>query len=199
MIKLKKSKIFIIPILSIFFFITSLFLFEFKWWLPREQLDFIPVFLLILTFIIFEIFALLINLKILKSSITLLKEQLVVKSLQEKNILIMCVVFPLTMLFEEVLFRLYFFTFVFTHFGFFMAFVLGTLVFSFYHIHIWFQFQNKRVLISFILISALLGMLLNITLLNLGLIACIFVHGILVLGLFYDIHLRINHNYQNLY
>ncbi|MBN1799954.1 MAG: CPBP family intramembrane metalloprotease [Candidatus Lokiarchaeota archaeon] len=196
MVSLKNLRKWIIPLLAIVFLVISIFVYGLRWWFPRDQIDW-QIILFLFTFIaLFEITALILNPKILKNSIDLLKDQMVVKALQRKDLTTLVIIFPLTMLFEELLFRLFIFVTLFVSLDLFFATTIGTLSFSIYHIHIWFEFKNKKILSSFILFSALLGFILNLMVYYIGLFACVVIHLISVLWLFQNISKKINLSYS---
>ncbi|MFX1276935.1 MAG: CPBP family intramembrane glutamic endopeptidase [Promethearchaeota archaeon] len=116
-----------------------------------------------------------------------MKEHFVVKALNEKNYIDILLNFPLVMIFEEILFRLYIFVFIFRIFGLVVAIILSALIFGIYHLHIWFEFKDMRITYSFMFISGLLGLILGMIIYYFGILACIFVHWSTILVFFYFI------------
>ena len=187
MIDIIKFKIITIPVVTVILLLISIFIIGISWWGPQEFISIFSILFLILSLLIFEIFAIYIIPVIQKDSITEMEQHFLVKSIREKNIINIWLFFPLTMLFEELIFRLYIFVFLYITFGFITAIILGAFTFGLYHIHTWFEFKNKNITYSFIIISTILGIILNILMYYFGLPTCIIVHWVTVFMIFYFI------------
>jgi len=89
----------------------------------------------------------------------------------------------LIMIIEELIFRYYLIGFLLTQLELdvITAILVSSIIFSLYHIHMWFKFKNLRILIIYLSHSFLLGLFNGYILLTLGIIPCILVHYSLVL------------------
>lgn len=98
--------------------------------------------------------------------------------------------FPITMLFEELLFRgiLLGSLIEFAEFDIFTSVLLSSAIFGLYHIHIWFVFKNKRMTIVFITYSFVLGILCGVIFPIFGILGCTLFHYLNV----FAIYLRIS-------
>jgi membrane protease YdiL (CAAX protease family) len=107
---------------------------------------------------------------------------------------VLFIFFPLTMIMEELIFRYYLIGLLLNEImvGFILAIVISSIAFSMYHIHIWFRFKNLNILISYLVSSFLLGIYNGFILLTLGIFACIFIHTVLVLILYYNIYKKLS-------
>ena len=122
-----------------------------------------------------------------------IKKQDVIHAMISKNHKAVIWIFlPMTMLFEELIFRYYMIGLLLNQGGLniISAILISSIVFSLYHIHTWFRFKNLRILLIYFGNSFLLGLFNGYILLTLGLIPCIFIHFALVLLLYYKIYTR---------
>ena len=125
----------------------------------------------------------------------LMKQHDVIKALLNGNdIIVLLVFFPLTMIMEEFIFRYYLIGVLLYELklGVILAILISSLVFSLYHLHIWFRFKNLKILISYLISSLLLGIYSAFLLITLGIFACITVHTILVLVLYYNLYKKLS-------
>lgn len=125
----------------------------------------------------------------------LMKQHDVVKALMNRNdILVLIVFFPLTMIMEELIFRYYLIGLLINQFmvGPILAITISSIVFSVYHIHIWFRFKDLKILVSYLISSFLLGIYNALILLSLGIFACVIVHLILVFILYYNLYRKLS-------
>ena len=189
---LSKIKTITIPILIIFLLFGSFIFIDLKWWGPSEPFSLLSFIIFPIIILLFEIFAIFIIQKLIKDSIFKMKEHLVVKALNEKNFLDLLLNFPLVIVFEEILFRLYLFVFIFNIFGLVVAIILSALIFSIYHLHVWFEFKDIRITYNFMFISGLLGLILGMIIYYFGIITSIIIHWLVVLSLFYYIEKKTN-------
>ena len=104
------------------------------------------------------------------------------------------VFFPLTMIMEELIFRYYIIGLLLKELmgGVILAIIVSSIIFSIYHIHIWFRFKDKTILISYLITSFLLGIYNGIILLTLGIFACIIVHTVIVFILYYNLYKKLS-------
>lgn len=120
-------------------------------------------------------------------SLELIKEHDVIQALiTKKKRLVLFSLFLITMIMEELIFRYYFLSLLFHSLTLDLILVLSisSLVFSLYHIHIWFTYKNLRIFGIFFINSFLLGFLLGFIFLTLGFFFCVLVHSLVAL-LFY--------------
>jgi membrane protease YdiL (CAAX protease family) len=100
--------------------------------------------------------------------------------------------FPLIMISEELIFRLYLISFLLNEIrlDLISAILVSSLIFSLYHVYMWFKYKNKRVFIIYFGSSFLLGLFNGFILLTLGVIICVLIHYFLVIDLYYSIFKR---------
>jgi membrane protease YdiL (CAAX protease family) len=123
-------------------------------------------------------------------SLEAIKKHDVIQSLTEKkNRLNTVVIFIITMIMEELIFRYYLINILFhsLNLSSILALILSSLFFSFYHIHTWFSFKNVRVLIIFLSNSFLLGLFLGFIFLTLGFFYCIVIHSIIAFLFYFNL------------
>jgi membrane protease YdiL (CAAX protease family) len=125
----------------------------------------------------------------------IMKQHDVVKALMDgNNKLVLIIIFPLTMIMEELIFRYYLIGILLNELNveLILTFVISSVIFSLYHIHIWFRFTDRNILISYLITSFLLGIYNGFILLNLGIFACIIVHGVLVFIIYYNLYKKLS-------
>ncbi len=123
-------------------------------------------------------------------SLEAIKEHDVIKSLTEKkDRLITLLLFIITMIMEELIFRYYLISILFHSLDLNMILVLiiSSLVFSLYHIHTWFIFRNMRILGIFLSYSFLLGLFLGFIFLTLGFFYCLILHPIIAFLIYFNL------------
>ena len=88
------------------------------------------------------------------------------------------VIFPLTMLMEELLFRFYAITILIEliNLNSILAILISSSIFSIYHIHFWFRYHDFRIFLSYLILSFFLGLLNGYVFINYGLIPCVIIH-----------------------
>jgi len=124
-----------------------------------------------------------------------MKHHDVIKALLNKNgKTILFVFFPLTMIMEEFIFRYYLMGLLLFQLklGFILVILISSVVFSLYHLHIWFKFKNLKILISYLISSFLLAIYNGYLLITLGIFVCIIVHTILVFILYYNLYKKLS-------
>lgn len=123
-------------------------------------------------------------------SLEAIKEHDVIKALTEKkkrfNTLLLFIV---TMIMEELIFRYYFISFLFhsLNLSTILALIISSLFFSLYHIHTWFTFKNLRILGIFLSNSFLLGLFLGFIFLNIGFFYCIIIHSFIAFIFYFNL------------
>ena len=129
-----------------------------------------------------------------------IKNQDVINALiNNNNKPIIWVFFPMIMIIEELIFRYYLIgiLLIFLQVSVIMAIVISSIIFSLYHVHIWFRFKNLRILIINLGYSFLLGCFNGYILLTLGIIPCILIHYILVIMMYFGIYKKFYKNKKN--
>ena len=124
-----------------------------------------------------------------------MKHHEVIKALLNKNgKTLLFVFFPLTMIMEEFIFRYYLIGILLYQLksGLFLAILISSVIFSLYHLHIWFKFKNLKILISYLISSFLLALYNGYLLITLGIFVCIIVHTILVFILYYNLYKKLS-------
>ncbi|MHA1239780.1 MAG: CPBP family intramembrane glutamic endopeptidase, partial [Promethearchaeota archaeon] len=124
-----------------------------------------------------------------------MKHHEVIKALLNKNgKTLLFIFFPLTMIMEEFIFRYYLIGILLYQLksGLFLAILISSVIFSLYHLHIWFKFKNLKILISYLISSFLLALYNGYLLITLGIFVCIIVHTILVFILYYNLYKKLS-------
>ena len=124
-----------------------------------------------------------------------MKHHEVIKALLNKNgKTLLFVFFPLTMIMEEFIFRYYLIGILLCQLksGLFLAILISSVIFSLYHLHIWFKFKNLKILISYLISSFLLAIYNGYLLTTLGIFVCIIVHAILVFILYCNLYKKLS-------
>ncbi len=125
----------------------------------------------------------------------IMKHHEVINALLNKNSkTLLFVFFPLTMIMEEFIFRYYLIGILLYQLksGLFLAILISSVIFSLYHLHIWFKFKNLKILISYLISSFLLALYNGYLLTTLGIFVCIIVHTILVFILYYNLYNKLS-------
>ena len=186
-----KQKRILIPILTIILLIISLVFIDLKWWYPQGIINLINFGIILLIIILFELFAIIFIDFFQKDSIEKMRNHLVIDAIIKKKNKVIFFHFPLIIIFEEFLFRLLIFTILYNLFGYYLGSLINTLIFGIYHIHIWFEFKDKKITFSLIMISISLGLILCACLVIFGILVCVVIHYLLVLILLYYMKTRI--------
>lgn len=100
------------------------------------------------------------------------------------------IIFPLTMLMEEFIFRFYIISIFIININPTFVVVLSSLIFAIYHIHFWFRLKNLRIFLSYFILSFFLGLLNGYVFLNFGLILCFFVHYGLAFEIYHHFYVK---------
>ncbi|MFX1313045.1 MAG: type II CAAX prenyl endopeptidase Rce1 family protein [Promethearchaeota archaeon] len=126
-------------------------------------------------------------------NIEIMKNHDVVNAFINKdNQIIVWLFFPITMIFEELVFRYYLigFLIILLELSPFQVILLSSLSFSLYHLHTWFSVKNLKLRLINLIIPFILGLFNGYLFLKLGLIPCIGIHYFIALFLYYNIYRR---------
>lgn len=98
--------------------------------------------------------------------------------------------FMIIMIIEELIFRYYIIGFLLNQLDLevILAIFISSIIFSLFHIHIWFSFKNIRILLINLGYSFLLGLFNGYILLTLGIFPCVGIHYALAMYLYYSIY-----------
>ena len=124
-----------------------------------------------------------------------MKQHDVINALLNKDgKIILFVFFPLTMIMEEFIFRYYLIGFLINQLKLeiFSVLLISSVIFSLYHIHIWFRFKDFNIFVAYLISSLFLGIYNGYILLSLGIFACIIIHSILVFLLYYNLYKKLS-------
>ena len=118
------------------------------------------------------------------------KHDVIEALINKTNKLRLWLFFPIIMVIEELIFRYYCIGFLINQVDVdvIMAIIISSLVFSLFHIHIWFSFKNLRILLINLGYSFLIGLFNGYTFITLGLFPCIGIHYALAIYLYYIIY-----------
>lgn len=99
-------------------------------------------------------------------------------------------IFPLTMLMEELLFRFHAITIIIDliNLNSTLAVLISSSIFSIYHIHFWFRYNDVRIFISYLILSFFLGLLNGYVFIHYGLIICFIIHYGLAFELYFYLY-----------
>ena len=102
--------------------------------------------------------------------------------------------FPLTMIMEEFIFRYYLIGYLINQLKLeiLLVILISSIIFSLYHIHIWFRFKDFKIFVVYLIFSLFLGIYNGYILLSLGIFACIITHSILVFLLYYNLYKKLS-------
>ncbi|MHA1197047.1 MAG: CPBP family intramembrane glutamic endopeptidase [Promethearchaeota archaeon] len=130
-------------------------------------------FLLLALGLVFLYFSL--NEKVMKE---FQKHPLVNALITKKNILFNLFIFSMTMIMEELIFRLYLIAFFLDILKllFVVAILMDGVIFSLYHLHFLTRFKNARIIWIYLIFSFFLGTFNSYILVKFGLISCILIH-----------------------
>lgn len=107
---------------------------------------------------------------------------------------VLFIFFPLTMIMEEFIFRYYLIGFLINQLKLeiISVILISSVIFSLYHIHIWFRFKNFKIFVAYLISSFCLGIYNGYILLSLGIFTCIIAHSILVFLLYYNLYKKLS-------
>ena len=128
-----------------------------------------------------------------KDNLEIIKKHDVIYVLVEKQKRIVILsLFLITMMMEELIFRNYLIILLIRTLNLheFLGIFISSLVFSLYHVHIWFKFRDLRIFVIYLSYSFFLGLFNGLMLLTLGLITCIIIHTCLSFLFYYNLYNR---------
>lgn len=188
-----KFKKFAIPIINLVLILYSFIDIDLGWWFLRENITLISLIIFLFLIFLFELLTIIVIKLFIKSSIHNLSSHFLINALNEKDYATIIIQFSLIIIFEELIFRLYLFTYISRFFNLFLAFILSSSIFGLYHLHIWYEFKDKRLTCFFVLMSCLLGIILGFLLYCYGLFISIIIHFSISLGFFYYVKTNLPH------
>jgi len=108
--------------------------------------------------------------------------------------IVLLVFFPLTMIMEEFIFRYYLIGYLINQLKLeiLLVILISSIIFSLFHIHIWFRFKDFKIFVVYLIFSLFLGIYNGYILLSLGIFACIITHSILVFLLYYNLYKKLS-------
>ncbi|MHA2390573.1 MAG: CPBP family intramembrane glutamic endopeptidase [Promethearchaeota archaeon] len=186
------KKFTIIGIVSVLLIIPIFFGVYTENFIAKER-DLLTVLTLVMGMLIFIFFSRIINIfGYNKKNIDLMRNQNVVEALLHKNQIILWFFFPLTMIMEELIFRYYIISFLFStlQLNIILTIVLSSISFSLYHIHTWFYFKNVTILLINLSYTLLLGLFNGYIFFTLGIIPCIIIHFLIAFYSYHNLYRR---------
>ncbi|MFX0003400.1 MAG: CPBP family intramembrane glutamic endopeptidase [Candidatus Hodarchaeota archaeon] len=108
------------------------------------------------------------------------------------NKLVIWLFFPVIIIIEELIFRYYSIGILvqILKLESIAAIFISSLVFSLFHIHIWFRYKNLKILLVNLIYPFLMGLYISYIFLKLGIISCILIHFFIALTLYYNLYRR---------
>lgn len=120
----------------------------------------------------------------------IMKDHDVINAFRKREFKMLFFWFPITIIMEELIFRLYLATFLLSLFDVFFVLIIASFIFGSYHVHILYSLKNKRITLIFVGYSYILGLFLNFILLTIGILFCIVLHYLLVIFTYYNLYKR---------
>jgi len=116
--------------------------------------------------------------------------------ISKKNRVFVLIIFSITMIMEELIFRYYFIGILdsLLNLNFYLTILISSVAFSVYHIHIWFSFKNLKLLLINLIYSFLMGLYLGYIFLSYGYFSCIIAHYIIAFLMHYNLYRRYKNN-----
>lgn len=194
--KLELSKKYLAITVVVFILIIPLFFNVYTEFLFISDLNLFTLAYFLVGFVVLLVFGKMMNLFIFKgTSKEVMKHHDVVKALMNKDgRTILIIFFPLTMIMEEFTFRYYLIDFLLNSLKLDIvpAILISSIIFSLYHIHIWFRFKNFKIFVAYLMYSLFLGIYNGYILLSLGIFTCILTHSILVFISYYSLYKKLS-------
>jgi membrane protease YdiL (CAAX protease family) len=128
-----------------------------------------------------------------KESLNYMKEHDVLQALINKeNRFLILVLFIITMVMEELIFRFYVIGFLAQTLGLSIpiSLFISSIAFSLYHIHTWLTYKDIRISVVYISNSFLLGLFVGFIFITLGIIFSIIFHSILAFLFYFNLYKR---------
>jgi len=119
------------------------------------------------------------------------KQQVVVNAMLSRKKFIVYGIFPLTMLMEELIFRLYCIGILVWCLDAISSIFLSSTIFSLYHLHFIRTFKERKLVYLFMGYSFLLGSCLGGLFLSFGLIPCFLFHLFMASHAYFNIYVKI--------
>ena len=112
--------------------------------------------------------------------------------INRNNRLIIWFFFPIIIIIEELIFRYYSIGILVQvlYLESVAAIFISSLIFSLFHIHIWFRYKNLMILLMNLGYPFLMGLYFGYIFLKLGVIPCILIHYLIALFSYYNIYRR---------
>ncbi|MFX1325244.1 MAG: CPBP family intramembrane glutamic endopeptidase [Promethearchaeota archaeon] len=184
------KKFTVISIVSVFLIIPMFFGVYIEYFIARER-EFLTLIPLIFGVLVFMLITKIVNtFGYNQKSIDLMRKHNVIDALLHKNQVILWFLFPLTIIMEELIFRYYLISFLFStlQLNIILAIVLSSISFSLYHIHIWFYFKDVTILGINLSYTLLLGLFNGYIFFTFGIIPCIIIHYLIAFYSYYDLY-----------
>lgn len=128
-----------------------------------------------------------------KSNVVPLRDHDVINAfINKENTIILCILLLIIISVEELIFRYYTngIMIFFLKMDSIVSVLLSSLMFSLFHIHIWFRYRNSVIFLINFSYPFLLGIFNGYILLTLGIVPCIFIHYVVALNAHYGIYKR---------
>jgi len=187
---LAKIKIIIIPILAFVIIVIYLLTIYPKWLFPSVSFTIYSITIILGACVFLIGTGISLSNFIMRDSIIKMKEHIVVRAIMERRYFDLWFIFPVTMIFEELLFRLFLFELLYSYFDLITTIYIGTIIFSLFHLHT-LSFKDINITLAFVILSIFLGVVLNFFFYFFGLIFCIFIHWLCVFIIFLNIENKI--------
>lgn len=184
------KKFTVIGIVSVFLIIPIFFGVYIEYFIARER-ELLALIPLIFGLLIFMLISKVVNIfGYNQKSIDLMRKHTVVDALLYRKLVILWFLFPLTMITEELIFRYYLISFLFStlQLNIILTIVLSSISFSLYHIHTWFYFKDVTILAINLSYTLLLGLFNGYIFFTLGIIPCIIIHYLIAFYSYHDLY-----------
>lgn len=168
---------------------------RYYWIEPLETLTVDSGLLFIGLFILITLIGISLIARYLGKDIIVFEKHPVVEGLKSGNKFSVWLIFPITMVFEEILFRGFLLggiSYIPELGNSWISIILSAVIFSLYHIHTWFTFKNKKVTLTFMSFSLVLGLCCGYYLFKVGIFGAILLHWFSVFLIFQDISSKID-------
>ena len=123
-----------------------------------------------------------------KESLKELENHVMIKAFNQNDRKILLILFPLTMLMEELIFRLYSLWFLSLYLETLASILISSIIFGCYHFHFLKVFNNISLVLLFVGYSFLLGLYLAYIFLNFGFLACFLLHYSIIFFTYLEIY-----------
>ncbi|HMF32139.1 MAG TPA: CPBP family glutamic-type intramembrane protease [Candidatus Lokiarchaeia archaeon] len=194
---MKSIKSFTTPIFAFILVIVTLFFPSISafWVGPLLSVTIEIVLVFLGVFILLTTIGILLIPKYLGASILKMETHVIFQAFETRDRFTLLCVFPLTMVFEEALFRGFIaigLSYI-VSLGQWGAIFLSSAIFSTYHLHTWPTFKDIRITTCFMVFSFALGIACGYFVFTLGIIAVILLHWFSVFLIYYDLRTKMKH------